>query len=154
MFQLKLDNRRIFFSRKRSLSKFNDLFHDIKYTNSRRIKRFIDPAVTEKEKYISTMQTAKKKKRDIRLIGDTVTDSQIVQTRQNENNLVAKEKTVPSILTENRLQKLSKFVETHLLPSKFSRQSDGTTDMVLYGSDVSKQLVHRKINELAKVWKP
>eukprot|EP01084_Bolivina_argentea_P144071 252872_1 len=155
--QLTLENRKVFFSRKRSLSKFNDLLYDVKHTNVKRIKRYIDPGVTEGQKYINTMRERDNKMDNSRLIGDIVTDTQLIETNNNNNNndLIAIKSAqmnalMPSLLTENRLQKLSNFVESYLLSDLFTRQSDGTTDLVLYGTESQKELVQRKLDELSK----
>ena len=42
----------------------------------------------------------------------------------------------PSLVTRNPLRKLSHFVECYLLRDSFSRQSNGITDLVLYGDQV------------------
>ena len=147
----------MFFSRKRSLSKFNDLLHDIKYLHRRRVKGYIDPAVTTKQKYIAAMR-----KRDGLPIPASSTRD-IVCVKEEENMLVPTRNVVhdvgipqfhemaPSMLATNRLQKLSHFVKSYLLSPTFSRQSDGTTDLVLYGSASSKALVQQNMNALAKV---
>ena len=151
-----MENRKVFFSRKRSLSKFNDLLFDIKHSDSRRKKQYIDPIVTEKERYIQIMQSNQSDNPQPKLIGDSVTDIDIVKTNKNElippssSIQIVRNDLMPSILTENRLNKLSDFVSSYLLSDSFSRQSDGTTDLVLYGNKSSKELVQRKINELAK----